>query len=577
MNKILKSLLLICATVSSYGMFVGCSDDSNGGMSRLFRPVLSNSNITSALDENKVPYLEFKWDAYSDADKYVATLVPSDGSDPITIETNEATCKFTDLAYDLEYLIKLKAISTTKGLESKEYTTSITTVDYPTMLNSLSSSNIIDTEARITWDVDGGNTIYDELKVYNGDDELIDEIQLTEADLAAGEVIVRNLEPAKSYRVDAYYNGKYLGKKRFKTTASESYSGAVVDLRVFEASELKKMITTAFIDSVVAANAEEDVNIVLKGGVEYSISGGTTIPATTKTVRFVTGLTLEGNARFTQGGGFAIGKNGADVEKIVFEKIDFISDKAKAMSDINANTDKNWGGRQVFNINGVGSILKNLTFKDCTITGYRAVVRGQTNTDNIHNVTMENCTINGIGDQGVLTNADKGGDWKTVTLKNCTFTNIVMLCDFRKTANPLEVNIQNCTFCYAPLETIANANTPLFRFGSNTVALTVKNTLFGPSMASENSSGGTIKPYTAGVAGSVMINATATTLDVISSYKTDFIYTDFGTEEASKTYPLEGVEDLKLSETELWSKPSNGNFKIIANLDATDVGDLRWY
>lgn len=576
MNKILKSLLLICTAVFSYGIFVGCSDDNNSGMSRLFRPVLSNSNIKSGLDENKIPYLEFKWDAYSDADKYIATLVPSDGSDPISIETNEPTCKFTNLAYDMEYQIRLKAISTSKGIESKDYTTTVTTADYPTMLNSLSSSNIIDTEVRLTWDVDGGNTVYDVLKIFNGDDELIDEIQLTADDLAAGEVIIRNLEPAKSYRVDAYYNGKYLGKKRFKTTASESYSGAVVDLRVFTASELKKMLSTEFLDSVVTAHAEEDLNIVLKGGIEYTISGGTTIPATTHTIRFVTGLTLEGNAKFISGGGFTIGKNGADVESIVFEKIDFISDKAKAMDDLKANTDKGWGGRQVFNINGVNSILNNLTFKDCSVTGYRAVVRGQTNKDHIHNVTMENCTINGIGDQGVVTNADKGGDWKVVTIKNCTITNIVMLCDFRKTANPLEVNVENCTFCYAPLETTANANTPLFRFAANSVALKVKSTLFGPSMASEESSGGTIMPYVAGTAGSIMINATATTLDIISCYKTNFIYTDLGTEEEPKTYPLEGVEDLKMSETELWSNPANGNFKIIANLDATDVGDLRW-
>lgn len=576
MNKILKSLLLICTAVFSYGIFVSCSDDNNSGMSRLFRPVLSNSNIKSGLDDNKVPYLEFKWDAYSDADKYIATLVPSDGSDPISIETNEPTCKFTNLAYDMDYQIRLKAISTSKGIESKDYTTTVTTADYPTMLNSLSSSNIIDTEARITWDVDGGNTVYDVLKIYNGDDELIDEIQLTADDLAAGEVIIRNLEPAKSYRVDAYYDGKYLGKKRFKTAASESYSGAVVDLRVFTASELKKMLSTEFLDSVVTAHAEEDINIVLKGGIEYTISGGTTIPATTHTIRFVTGLTLEGNARFISGGGFTIGKNGADVESIVYEKIDFISDKAKAMDDLKANTDKGWGGRQVFNINGVSSILNNLTFKDCTVTGYRAVVRGQTNKDHIHNVTLENCTINGIGDQGVLTNADKGGDWKVVTIKNCTFTNIVMLCDFRKTANPLEMNVENCTFCYAPLETTANANTPLFRFAGNSVALKVKNTLFGPSMASEESSGGTIMPYVAGTAGNIMINATATTLDIISCYKTNFIYTDLGTEEEPKTYPLEGVEDLKMSETELWSNPANGNFKIIANLDATDVGDLRW-
>ena len=104
----------------------------------------------------------------------------------------------------------------------------------------------------------------------------------------------------------------------------------------------------------------------------------------------------------------------------------------------------------------------------------------------------------------------------------------------------------------------------------------MKNTLFGPSMASEESAGGSILPYRAGVIGSVLVNASALTPLVTNSYKTNFIYTDFGTEEASKTYPLEGLETLNMSESQLWGNPSSGNFKIIVTLDATNVGDNRW-
>ena len=42
------------------------------------------------------------------------------------------------------------------------------------------------------------------------------------------------------------------------------------------------------------------------------------------------------------------------------------------------------------------------------------------------------------------------------------------------------------------------------------------------------------------------------------------------------TYPIEGVETLNMSETQLWSNPGEGNFKIIATLDASNVGDSRW-
>ena len=577
MNKTIKSMLLLALAAVGLGTLNSCSDDDDSTMSRLFRPVLSNSNIITGLDAEKVPYLELKWDSYADADKYVAVLVPSNGGDSIVITTDTSTCRFNNLAYDAEYLIKLKAISTKRSLESKFYQTSVTTADYPTMLNNFTSSTIIDTQAKATWDADGGKTRYDLLKLFKeSTGEHIQDIVVTDADLAAGQIFISNLEPKTTYRLEAYYNGKYLGKKRFTTTAPENYDGYVFDMRGMDDKESERFISTETLDSIVSHNPGTDVTIVLKGGMSYKISGGTTIPAMANKIKFVTGLSLSGNATIISTGGMTIGKDGADVKEIVFEKINFISDKARDMESLYDNTDKGWGGRQVFNINGVKSTVETLTFKNCSITGYRAVVRGQTANDHIHNIKMEDCVVNAIGDQGVFTNADKGGDWRNVSLKNCTFTNIVMLCDFRKTVNPLEMNVENCTFCYAPMETNSNANTPLFRFGANPVTLNVKNTLFGPAMASEESAGGAILPYRAGVIGSVLMNATATTAIVLNSYKTNFIYTDFGTEEAPKTYPIEGVETLNMSETQLWSNPGEGNFKIIATLDASNVGDSRW-
>lgn len=76
----------------------------------------------------------------------------------------------------------------------------------------------------------------------------------------------------------------------------------------------------------------------------------------------------------------------------------------------------------------------------------------------------------------------------------------------RKTAGDITFNIENCTFCYAPLETIANANTPLFRFNgnSNTVTLNISKTIFGPSLATTGSAGANRLAYTAGVKGSIL-------------------------------------------------------------------------
>jgi hypothetical protein len=117
--------------------------------------------------------------------------------------------------------------------------------------------------------------------------------------------------------------------------------------------------------------------------------------------------------------------------------------------------------------------------------------------------------------------------------------------------------------------------------GTGNVALKVKNTLFGPTMKTENSEGGDIYPNEAGTVGSVFLSGTLDNLDVENSYKTDFTWIDLNTtgEGDPKIYPLEGLADLPLSESTLWSNPSQGIFTIIgkaSGVDFTKLGDARW-
>jgi hypothetical protein len=288
-------------------------------------------------------------------------------------------------------------------------------------------------------------------------------------------------------------------------------------------------------------------------------------------VKFVTGLTLAGNAKFIHSGGWSL-NNGEVVGGLYLEKIDIRSDKFADDDALAANTAKGFEGRQVFNINGTKATLHNITFKSCTIGGFRAIVRCQADGDNVENVTFDDCIINGIGDQGVVTTNNKKVDMQSITFKNTTVNNIVMLSDLRSTVGTLAFTIQNCTFCYAPIETTANANTPMFRLGSGNVALTVKNTLFGPSMASTDSGGGDVHCFKAGVAGSIFVSGTFDNLVVEDSYKTNFTWTDRGTDEPMIN-PLEGLTEAGMSETELWKDPTKGDFTVIGKIKG---GDARW-
>lgn len=579
MKKIFNCMILLAAVSASVCTLTSCNDDDDlTKADALFRPVINETdNVKHGLTADYVPYMIVNWDNYTDANRYVVGIEATDGSDTRTVETDTTTYRFDDLQYDKEYNITLQAKSTISGLESKAFSLTTTSLDYPTMLSTPSASDIIDIAARIRW---AEGTVYDKLEVYkDSNDSLISVINLNSTQLAELAAIVSNLSPKTTYKVVAYQNGAYRGKKRFTTAASESFSGAVIDLRDEVDSIAKNFITTDQIAADVAANAGKDVTYVLKGGFDYKVSGGTALPSTANSIRFVTGLTLEGNARFLQSGGFTMAAE-ADINAVTFEKIDFVSDKVNNGSNpVETNHDKGWGGRQVFNVNNTKATMKNLTYRNCSFTGYRAVCRAQNASDAVNHILMDGCLINCIGDQGVITTTNKAADWQSVTMRNCTITNIVLLCDLRATASTLDFNIENCTFCYAPIETTSNANTPLFRLGSGNVNLNVKNTLVGPSMKTTDSAGDEIWTYEAGTAGSILLSGTPNNLVVEDSYKTNFVWTDLGADGEVKVYPLEGLGELSLDETKLWSNPSKGQFNIIGTQSGVDLkvlGDSRW-
>ena len=128
------------------------------------------------------------------------------------------------------------------------------------------------------------------------------------------------------------------------------------------------------------------------------------------------------------------------------------------------------------------------------------------------------------------------------------------------------------------METTANTNTPFFRAGDNTT-ITIKKTLFGPAMATENAEGGTMMTYKAGSTSSIMVTGSPT-FSVEDSYKTNFDWYTVTAEDGSVTsYGVDGIVNLGISETDLWSAPGNGKFNIIGKVSGVNLnvlGDSRW-
>ena len=574
--KNILAIMLLAATTT--GFLSSCSDKATDSQApRLFRPVASlvtsNNSVTAS------------WDNISGATQYNLTLYRVTGQDEAGENIYEAvstgSCEsspytFEDLAWDEKYRVEISCSG--NNIESKTYTTSDVNVAYPTSLKS--SPKTIDNAARITWDLNGDQikTIVATPEDGEGDPVIV---TLSDAQYEAGQIDIMGLEAGTKYIFTAYSdkeelsNSTYVGKVTATTSKpidfDEAYgAGKWLDIREYDENMAKDTLKTPEFWEQVS----DGMTIILRGDFDYKVNNSQPFD---KSVRFVTASTLGNNARFVSSGGLTLAK-GVNIDFIEFVNVDFISDKAmpKGGNEIATNTDKGFGGRQVFNINKTNSTLKKISFKGCKIEGYRAMVRAQAATDGIQEIEVDNCIINGIGDQGVFTTNNKAADFQKITLKNSTITNIVMLCDLRNSKGDLEFNIENCTFCYAPIETTANANTPMFRINGNknTVKLNVQNTLFGPSMYT-GGGGSSITTYKAGEKGSIFLNGSETTLASVSkSFKTNFTWTEVGTNPT--TYPLDGLQELSVDETGLWSAPASGEFKLITSVGEDGIGDPRW-
>ena len=553
--------------------FTSCDNDDLGTAPRLFRPVASiesqNNNVIVT------------WDNIKGASSYEVVLYKMTGEDEegtlIGTEYQKSTTStspytFEGVEWDEKYGVKVKAIG--ENIESEYYETKAISVSYPTKLVSIRS---IDIAALATWS-SGGNQITAIQVVPT--EATVDPITVTVSDeeYQKGQKVVYGLQPNTVYTLMAYSGQEqtratYEGKLGFTTREAENFdekygAGMYMDLRNYDDPNI--LISE---DVKNKLDATEGLTIILKGGYEYKTSSETPLKFQ-KSAHFITGLSLEGNAIIVQSGAMQ-SESGASIAALSFQDINFISDKALE-TPIAEWTDKSFGGRQVYNVNGSKSMVSELTFKSCRFDGYRAVVRLQ-GEDGVQKVSFQSCTINGIGDQAVVTtNNNAKATMDEINFVDCTITNIIQLSDLRSSKNAPNLTVNSCTFCYAPVDRTDKGDWALFRFNTNPVILNVENTVFGPSMGSATADGTSILPYTAGK-GSILLNATAGTAGVKNSYRTNFEWTKIGDKET--TYPLDGLSTIATDEKGLFTSPTaaDENYTFNFTFDGmSTAGAMKW-
>ncbi len=568
MRKIYKTMLLLLAATAGMGTFVSCSDDDDlAKADALFRPIITDDNIEMGLDDNLVPYMNVKWDNYTDANQYTVSVEPADASvAPKTITTSELSCHFDGLEYDKEYFVNISAANTTTGLSSKAYSLTAITPDYPTSLSTIQTTDIIDIAARVRWTP---GVYYDRLRVLDDDGEVVTEVALTEEDNAAAQKVVYGLSPKTSYRVEAYAGDSYKGKKRFTTAASENFSGEVIDLRGLDEDKAWKWFSTGSgsayantLDSLIKTEYQDkDITVVLEGGTRYRIST-IELPATAGTITFVTGLSLAGEAQMGVEGNFRVAGS-SNVNGIVFNKIAFTD------TDSKPRTDSHYGATYIFNLNQADGNIGTLKFQDCSIKYKRGICRIQTGAT-IENVIIDNCVIDSISGYGI-TNADNAkADIQNIKITNTTVSNAEKICVGTKGLQPNSLVVENCTFVY----TVADAK-PFFDFKSGNWStfkdkFIFKNCLIG--MAGRNKE----ELATTGISGwSGDLQPECSDI----YYTSDLLWQPVSEEDPSPRAAFPGTM-LSTNTAQTFQDAASSNFKVITNeLGGTKPkpGDPRWY
>lgn len=534
-NKYKYSIIALAITLCA-GFFASCDDDDDqGGADRLFRPQVTKTTVGGT-------YFTTEWDRYEGASHFDLQLsVDSFKTILQEAQTDTIVYTFEGLDYDTEYQYRIRSVGNS-GIQSEYFVAKdVKTVDFPTYLQSPSDMDVIDTEVRVKWIY----ADYDELKVYDSDNELLDVIEVTDEDNLNKELIVGHLEPSKTYRIMAYKDGNYQGKRTYKTAASQEFTGDVIDLRELSDEENYSIITPEYV-AALATDHPNGVTVILKGGTTYNIAKEISIASD---VTFITGLSLKGYAEMAIDNSFVV-PSGASVDNIRFEKVFFTEGVTKS------KTSSNFGGTYVFNFNKSGAALGKLTLENCIIKYKRGVIRMQTQVT-IDEITMNNCVVDSIGGYGVINNGNDASYIGDIKVANSTFSHAEKLFVGGKALGINSISLEKITTCYAP-----KGASYILDYNGNAVpgGISVKSSVFGPGWGSD-------------VHG---MRSKASNIIVDRNYRTNdltWIIPEGGTE---PTAPMD-LETLNLSATELFKNPDISDFTVTDERIKDKMGDPRWW
>ena len=552
--NLLKLMTVGCLLSCFSGLMTSCSDDDDAGSKVLLRPVTAMEIV-----QNKA-YLS--WKSVEGATEYIVEVykVVDKGEELYKTETvpgDRSSCVI-DLDWEENYKFKVKCEG--NGRLSGYWETEVTGILYRPLSIELGEARTIDTQALISWTPNdtvvitaltavpmGLETVNSQdIKVYNVSSE----------EYLAGSKIIDDLTPETSYRVSLYSGEEqnsdtYQARIEVKTAVTENldedYGTANrIDLRneAFDPDYFNKLDWNSL---------AEGTTFVLPAGKTYVLNSGETVIEFAHSVHFVTPQTLEDYPTFSFDNAFRIVEGGV-VDKVTFKRINLRA--SKSLSEV---ADNSLSGKQVICPESDVFLINTIDFTNCYIENFRSIVRSKKATGNVGAIAFKECTINAIGNQGIVSTDGKNGNYiNDVSFDECTITNICGIADLRHRSRGNSLSTPTTPFCYAPME-----KSFLFRVDPS-IAVKIENCVFGGSMKidgklpkfNELGSGGQ-DDYT-GVYPFSSVNS-------------------FQANDRTSSKGNLGLSDSKMSTTTLFTAPGTNNFKLNELFTGcSSVGASKW-
>lgn len=552
--NLLKLMTVGCLLSCFSGLMTSCSDDDDAGSKVLLRPVTAMEIV-----QNKA-YLS--WKSVEGATEYIVEVykVVDKGEELYKTETvpgDRSSCVI-DLDWEENYKFKVKCEG--NGRLSGYWETEVTGVLYRPLSIELGEARTIDTQALISWTPNdtvvitaltavpmGLETVNSQdIKVYNVSSE----------EYLAGSKIIDDLTPETSYRV-SFYSGDeqssdtYQVRIEVKTTVTENldedYGTANrIDLRneAFDPDYFNKLDWNSL---------AEGTTFVLPAGKTYVLNSGETVIEFAHSVHFVTPQTLEDYPTFSFDNAFRIVEGGV-VDKVTFKRINLRA--SKSLSEV---ADNSLSGKQVICPESDVFLINTIDFTNCYIENFRSIVRSKKATGNVGAIAFKECTINAIGNQGIVSTDGKNGNYiNDVSFDECTITNICGIADLRNSSSGKSISITNTTFCYAPME-----NSFLFRVDPS-IAVKIENCVFGGSMKID----GKLPKFNELGAGGQDDYTGVYPFSSVNSFQAN--------DRTSSKGNL-GLSDSKMSTATLFTAPGTNNFKLNELFTGcSSVGASKW-